>query len=70
MALIRGHSGSGSDDAANDVLHASHNRLNDLPVNKGRPPCPDIIMNPWHGSVEILNCGFIFQQGTEGVDQV
>ena len=27
-------------------------------------------MNPWHGSAEILNCRFIFQQGPEGVDQV
>ena len=27
-------------------------------------------MNTWHGSVEILNCRFIFQQGHEGVDQV
>ena len=44
--------------------------MNYLPVNKGRPPCLDIIMNPWNGSVEILNCRFIFQHGPEGVDQV
>ena len=58
------------DDAANDALHASHNHVNDLPFNKGRAPFPDIIMNPWHVSVEILNCRFIFQQVPEGMDQV
>ena len=27
-------------------------------------------MNPWHVSIDILNCMFIVQQGYEGVDQV
>ena len=27
-------------------------------------------MNPWYGSVEIIKCRFIFQQGPEGADQV
>ena len=52
-------------DAAKYALYASHNHLNDLPDNKGRPPCPDIIMNPWHGSVDILNCMFISSRDLE-----
>ena len=57
-------------DATKYALYASHNHLNDLPVNKGRPPRLDIIMNTWHGSVDILNYRFILQQGPEVVDQV
>ena len=59
-----------NDDADGNVLHASQNNLNDLPVYKGNPNCPYIMMNTCHGSIEILNCRFSVQQGSEGVDQV
>ena len=58
------------DDSSDDALHYGHNHFNELPVDKGRPPCPDIYMNPWYDFIEILNHRFIFKQGPELVDQV
>ena len=57
-------------DAEDNSLHDGHDHLNETTVNKGRPPFPYIFMNPWHASIEILNCRFVFKQDPEQVDQV
>ena len=58
------------DDAANDALHAGREHLNDLLVDKVRPPLPDVVNNTWHVSIEIPNHRFIVNQGPERVDKV
>ena len=58
------------DDDTDDALQAGHDHLNDLPVDKGIPPCPDVVMNPLCASTEILNSIFTVNQGPEQVNQV
>ena len=58
------------DDADNDALHAGCDHFNDLPVDKVRPPLPDIVMNTWHASIEIPNHRFIVNRGPEQVDNL
>ena len=53
------------DDADDDALNAGRDHLNDLTVENLRPPCPYIVMNPWHASIEILNHRFIVEKGPE-----
>ena len=58
------------DDAANDALHAGREHLNDLLVDKVRPPLPYVVINTWHVSIEIPNHRFIVNQGPKRVDKV
>ena len=58
------------DDAADDEIHAGHDNLNEPPVDRGRSPYLDIVMDPWNASIDILNRRFIVKQGPKRVDQV